>query len=110
MFAFATAIQTEATPEPHSVWVALLCIRPSFLVVSFCYQAITLINLQVCRRHHVHLCGLVAVMMVVLFLTHGHHAAVSDFALHVFELDRSVVDAEAVLQALLHVPQDALAD
>ena len=50
-------------------------------------------------------------MMVLLFtLPHWNHAAMRHFAHHVLELDRRMVDAEVVQQALLHVAQDALAD
>ena len=51
-----------------------------------------------------------AVVMVLFALTHRDDAAVGHFADQVLELDRRVVDVEVVMQALLHVAQDAFAD
>jgi hypothetical protein len=50
-----------------------------------------------------------AASMAVLFL-HRNHAAVSDFANCVLKLDGGVIDAEVMVQAFLHVAQDAFAD
>jgi hypothetical protein len=53
----------------------------------------------------------VAVMVVVRFtLRHWHDTSVRHFAYHVLELDCSVVDAEAVMQAFFYIAQYALAD
>jgi hypothetical protein len=51
-----------------------------------------------------------AVVVVLLGLPNRYHAPVRHLALHVLELDGGVVDAEIVVQAILHVVQDALAD
>lgn len=54
---------------------------------------------------------LVAVMMLLFFaLTHGNHAAMRYLAFRMFELDRRVVDAEVVVEAVFHVAQNALTD
>ena len=46
--------------------------------------------------------------MAVLFL-HRDYASVGDFADHVLELNGGMVNAEVVMQAIFHVPQNALA-
>ena len=43
-------------------------------------------------------------------LAHRNHASMRHFAFHVLELNRGVVDVEVVMQAFLHVAQNALAD
>jgi hypothetical protein len=54
---------------------------------------------------------LVAVVVLMPFaLAHGNHAAVRHFAFHMLELNRGVVDMEAVVQAVLHIAQNALTD
>lgn len=51
-----------------------------------------------------------AVMVMVRFaLAHGHDASVRDFALYMLELNRRMNDVKVVMQALLHVPKNALA-
>src|SRR5258708_15523042 len=50
------------------------------------------------------------VMMMPSTVAHRNHAAMRYFALHMLELDGGMVDAELVVQAVLHVAQDALAD
>ena len=51
-----------------------------------------------------------AVVVVRFGLAYRHHAAVGHFTVHALELDGSVVDAEAVVQTVFYVAQDAFAD
>ena len=51
-----------------------------------------------------------AVVLMPFALTHGNHAPMRHFTLHVLELNRGVVDAEVELQAVLHIAQNALTD
>ena len=52
----------------------------------------------------------VLVFVVVLGFRHWHDAAVSHFAIDVFELDSGVGNLEVVAQAVFQIAQDAFAD
>ena len=54
--------------------------------------------------------GLMIMVVMGFALTYGHHASVRDFAIHVLKLDCGVVDAEVLVQVVLYIAQDALAD
>jgi hypothetical protein len=49
-------------------------------------------------------------MMMFFALAHRNHAPVRNFAHYVLELNRRVVNAEVMVQALFHIAQNALAD
>lgn len=53
-----------------------------------------------------------AVMVMMFFpaLTDGNHAAMCHFTHSMLKLNRGVVDAKAVMQALFNIAQNALAD
>lgn len=48
--------------------------------------------------------------VMMFFFAYRHHASVRHFALHVFKLNCSVVDAEIPMQPVFDVPENALAD
>jgi hypothetical protein len=51
-----------------------------------------------------------AVVVVFLFaLRHRDYASMRHFAYHVLELNRRMVNAEAMVQAVFHIAQDAFA-
>src|SRR5262249_39801900 len=64
------------------------------------------------KRRSTRMClTLMAVVVMVLFrLNDWNHAAVGDFANCMLKLDGSVINAEVVMQTVLHVAQDPLAD
>ena len=50
-------------------------------------------------------------MMLMLFtFPHRNHASMRHFAFNVLELYGGVIDTEALVQAVFHIAQDALAD
>src|SRR5579863_2662462 len=49
------------------------------------------------------------VVVVPFALAHRNHASVRHFALHMLELNRGVIDMEAVVQTIFYVAQYALA-
>ena len=48
--------------------------------------------------------------VMMFFSAYRHHASVRHFALHVFKLNCSVVDAEIPMQPVFDVPENAFAD
>jgi hypothetical protein len=55
--------------------------------------------------------GIDSMVMVLFFaLSNRNHAPMRDFANRVLELDGGVVNPKVVVQAIFHVPQDALTD
>lgn len=51
-----------------------------------------------------------AVMMMLYALAHRDHASVRHFAFLMLKLDRGVIDAEVMVQAVFYVAEDTLAD